>query len=244
MAEFPVVELLLALATRCGFEFAATHVPGAPASPSRRAHGQHGSVFSDGSGLVLQLMDAAMADAGARGGRPARRRARRALVVPRHPHRHRRARVHGRPVRTRAALRADARAADGAPAGRSAPVLAPARQLVRADDAPVTHLSPPAWQSTLQQRRAATAAASSARSGGATSMHGTLRATRAPAPQSVLPWVARRTPEEQIEAQKRVARRIVHARESTMRLRAACDDAAWVAVRAPVVDRWCDADDQ
>jgi hypothetical protein len=100
----------------------------------------------------------------------------------------------------------------------------------------ITHLSPPDWQRTLQRRRGERAhGALDDGNGSADCMlvsypHGSLVAMRADAPLSVPILHVRRTAEDEMEAQKRRARRIVQARESVMRLRAAGDDGAGIGM--------------
>ncbi|KAI0303693.1 hypothetical protein B0F90DRAFT_1313317 [Multifurca ochricompacta] len=60
-AEFPVVEVLLSLASRCGFEFMAVHSPSCLAIVNGHARGRDNK-FSEGSGLVLPLMDVVLSD--------------------------------------------------------------------------------------------------------------------------------------------------------------------------------------
>ena len=228
-AEFPVVEALLSLASRCGFEFMAIHSPNYLATVDRHAQGRYNK-FSEGSGLVLQLMDVVLSD----------------VPFAKGPL----SDLENVVLSTYKAILVGC-GARGYTEGLYSPGLlysemgsGPAFIMMDEDDhpawrtsahrsaveEPITHLSPPDWQRTLQRRHGE-------RSHGAldddddstdcmlaTYPRGGLVAMRTEAPLSVPIFYVRRTPEETMEAQKRRARMIVQARESVMRLRAACED--------------------
>ena len=224
-AEFPVVEVLLTLAARCGFEFVAIHSPHLPAPVDRHAQGRYNR-FSEGSGLVLQLMDVVLSDVAFAKGNVSDLKD---VVLSTY----------------RTIL--DSSGARGYSGGLYNPGLlysemrkGPAFVMVGEDVRPawrpypeetITHLSPPDWQRTLQRRRGERAHGAlddgdeSADCMLGSYPRGSLVAMHADAPLSVPILHVRRTPEDQMEAQKRRARRIVQARESVMRLRAAGDDA-------------------
>lgn len=228
-AEFPVVEVLLSLATRCGFDLVAIHSPLRHATVDRHAQGGYIS-FSEGTGLVMQLMDVVLSDVPfARGNlcdlEDVVLSTYRAILIgsgargytggPYSP---------GLLYSEMPCIPAFGMADGGVhAAGRATPNRHPGE--------PITHLSPPDWQRTLQRRLGGGAHGvldddndASADSIPATSRRGSLVAIRAENPLSVPIFHVRRTSEEQIEAQKRRARRIVQARDSIMRLRAAVDD--------------------
>jgi hypothetical protein len=120
----------------------------------------------------------------------------------------------------------------------------PKRSIV---EEPITHLSLPDWQRTLQRQRGERERAHGTLDDGdesddcmlASYPRGGLVAMRADAPLSVPISHVRRTPEDQMEAQKRRARRIVQARENVMRLRAAGDD-AWssAGIGISAINQW------
>jgi len=243
-AEFPVVEVLLTLAARCGFEFVAIHSPHLPAPVDRHAQGRYNR-FSEGSGLVLQLMDVVLSDVPFAKGNVSDLKD---VVLSTY----------------RTIL--DSSGARGYSGGLYNPGLLysemhkgptfvmvdedvrpawhpyPKRSIV---EEPITHLSPPDWQRTLQRRRGGRAHGAlddsdeSADCTLASYPRGSLVAMRVDAPLSVPILHVRRTPEDQMEAQKRRARRIVQARESIMRLRAAGDDAcSGTGIGMLPIDQW------
>jgi hypothetical protein len=241
-AEFPVVEVLLSLATRCGFEFEAIHSPFRHATVDRHAQGRYNR-FSQGSGLVLQLMDVVLSD------------------VPF---------TKGNLCDLEEVVLSTYRAvlvgcgARGYTGELYHPGLLysemhkfimvdedvhPGLRVTsnrRAMEEPVTHLSPPDWQRTLQERLGGGAHGALNGDNASTdcmlamSPPGTLVAMRADDPLTVPTFHVQKTAGEKIEAQKRRARRILQARDSVMRLRAACDDAA--SARAVIemrpINRW------
>jgi len=239
--EFPVVEVLLTLAARCGFEFTAVYSPLRIASVDRRAQGQYNR-FSQGSGLVLPLMDVVLSDVPFAKGNLCDLED---VVLSTY-----RAILTGcssrgytmgfynpgllySEMRSKQAFVA---VEDDIHAWYTAPKRSPPED-------PVTHLSPPDWKRVLQRRLGGETAdafdsdTASADNKPATSLFGTLVATRVGDPVSTPVFHIRCTPEEKIEAQKRHRRKIAHARESAMRLRAAGEDDT--ALDMPTFDRWC-----
>jgi len=241
-AEFPVVEVLLTLAARCGFEFTAVYSPLHLASVDRHALGQYNR-FSEGSGLALPLMDVVLSDVpfakgnlcdledvvlstyrailtgcGSRGYTGG-------LYNP------------GLLYSEMRSKQAFILVEDDTHARYTLPKRSPLED-------PVTHLSPPDWKRVLQRRLGGETPdvldgdTASADCIPATSLLGTLVARRVRDPLSAPIFHMRCTPEEKIEAQKRCTRKIVQARESAMRLRAAGDDAACTATDMPTFDRW------
>ncbi|KAI0255008.1 hypothetical protein BJV78DRAFT_811027 [Lactifluus subvellereus] len=241
-AEFPVVEVLLSLAARCGFEFMAIHAPLYLADVDRHAQGQYNK-FSEGSGLVLQLMDVVLSDVPFAKGNLCDLEdvvlsTYRAILVACG------ARGYTEGVCKPGLLFSEMRNRqtlammddDNSPARRSQPRRRPIND-------PVTHSSPPDWQQTLQRRLEGRAPDAfngvSADSMPTTSLCGGLVAMRVEEPLSVPILHFRRTPEETIEVQKCRARKIVQARESAMRLRVARDDAGGEAIDMSLVMQWC-----
>ncbi|KAH9043433.1 hypothetical protein EDB84DRAFT_876809 [Lactarius hengduanensis] len=234
-AEFPVVEVLLTLAARCGFEFTAvySYSPLHHASVDRHAQGQYNR-FSEGSGLALPLMDVVLSDVPFAKGNLCDLE----VVV----------------LSTYRAILAGC-GSHGYTGGLYNPgslysEMRSKQAFVVVEDTwhtsrkrspledPVTHLSPPDWKRVLERRL-----------GGETPdvldgdcipapLLGTLVATRVRDPPSTPIFHVRCTPEAKIEAQKRRTRKIVQARESAMRLRAVGDDAACAATDMTTFDRW------
>jgi hypothetical protein len=240
-AEFPVVEVLLALAERCGFKFMAIHAPHYPTNVDRYAQGQYNS-FSEGSGLVLQLMDVVLSDVPFATGNLCDLEdvvlsTYRAILVARG------ARGYGSGPDRPGLLYSEMRSRqtfvtmdeDTHPTWRSQPRREPVEDLV-------THSSPPDWQRTLQKRLKGGAPDAfydiSADTISTTSLCGSLVATRGEEPLSVSIFHMRRTPEEGMEEQKRRARKIVQARGSAVRLRAAEEDGDGLGVEMRFVDQW------
>jgi hypothetical protein len=243
--EFPVVEVLLTLAARCGFEFTAVYSPLRVATVDRRAQGQYNR-FSEGSGLALPLMDVVLSDVSYAKGNLCDLED---VVLSTY-----RAILTGCGSRgyTRGScnpglLYSEMRSKQAfvtVEDNTHAWYTAPKRSL---PEDPVTHLSPPDWRRVLQGRLGGErpdpldgdTTSSSADSKPTTTLIGTLVATRVGDPVSAPAYHMRCTPEEKIEAQKRHTRKIAQARESAMRLRAAGDDAAFAAIATPTFDRWC-----
>jgi hypothetical protein len=241
--EFPVVEVLLTLAARCGFEFTAVYSPLRVASVDRRAQGQYNR-FSEGSGLALPLMDVVLSDVPYAKGNL---RDLEDVVLSTY-----------RAILTGCGSRGYTKGSDNP--GLLYSEMRSKQAVVTVEDNthawytapkksppedPVTHLSPPDWRRVLQRRFGGERPdpldgdATSADSKPTTTLIGTLVATRVGDPLSAPVYRMRCTPEEKIEAQKRYARNIAQARESAMRLRAAGDDAAFTAMDTPTFDRWC-----
>jgi hypothetical protein len=234
--EFPVVEVLLTLAARCGFQFTAVYSPLRVASVDRRAQGQYNG-FSEGGGLALPLMDAVLSDVPFAKGSLCDLED---VVL----------------YTYRAILTGcDSRGYTGGlyNPGLLYSEMRSRQAFVTADDDtrapkrsppedPVTYLSPPDWKRLLQRRlRGETPDAPDGDTAPAdnkpdTSLLGTLVAMRVGRPLSA---PIHFTPEEKIEAQKRRTRKVLQARESVMRLRAAEDDAAYTAIDMPTYDQWC-----
>lgn len=244
--EFPVVEVLLTLAARCGFEFVAIHSPHLPALVDRHAQGRYNR-FSEGNGLVLQLMDVVLSDVPFAKGNVSDLEnvvlsTYRTILVSSG------ARGYTGGIYNPGVLYSEMRKGPAfvmveegvCPAWRPYPK----RSIV---EEPITHLSLPDWQRTLQRRRGERERAHGALDDGdesdecmlASYPRGGLVAMRADAPLSVPISHVRRTPEDQMEAQKRRARRIVQARENVMRLRAAGDD-AWssAGIGISAINQW------
>ena len=231
-AEFPIVEVLLSLAARCGFEFVAIHSPHHPATVDRHAQGRYNR-YSDGSGLVLQLMDVVLSDVPFAKGNLSDLEN---VVLSTY-----RAILVGSGARGYTAELYSPGLLYSEMGSRPAFVIAdedihPAWCASRnrsAVEEPITHLSTPDWQRTLQRRHGEKLGAYGAldddMDGPSQCMLATypregLVAMHAEAPLSVPIFHARRAPEERMEAQKQRARRIVQARGSVMRLRAAGDE--------------------
>jgi hypothetical protein len=231
-AEFPVVEVLLSLAARCGFEFVAIHSPHHPATVDRHAQGRYNR-YSDGSGLVLQLMDVVLSDVPFAKGNLSDLEN---VVLSTY-----RAILVGSGARGYTAELYSPGLLYSEMGSRPAFVIVdedihPAWRASRnrsAVEEPITHLSTPDWQRTLQRRRGERAYGALDDEPTdrilATYPRGGLVAMRAEAPLSVPVLHVRRTPEERTEGQKQRARRIVQARGSVMRLRAAGDDTGMMA---------------
>jgi hypothetical protein len=232
-AEFPVVEVLLTLAARCGFEFTAAYSPLHLKSVDRHAQGQYDK-FSEGSGLALPLMDVVLSDVPFAKGNLCDLEE---VVLSTY-----RAILTGHGLRKynpgllyseMRSKQASAMVEDDTHAWYTSPKRSP-------PEGPVTHLSPPDWKRVLQRRlggESPDVLDAPADCTPATSRFGTLVATRVQDPPSI--FYVRCTPEEKTEAQRRRTKKIVQARGSAMRLRAAGDDAACAAIDMPNVDRWC-----
>lgn len=238
-AEFPVVEVLLSLAARCGFKFMAIHAPLYLADVDRRAHGQYNR-FSEGTGLVLQLMDVVLSDVPFAKGNlrdleDVVLSTYRAILVACGAHGYTEGVCKPGLLFSEMRNRQTFTTTESNPAWRSQPRRRPIHD-------PITHSSPPDWQQTLQRRlegRAPDAFTGvSPDSMPVTFPCGSLVAMRTEDPLSV---PVRQTPEESIEVQKRRARKIVQARGSAMRLRAAGDDAGSEAIDMSTVMQWCDS---
>ena len=243
--EFPVVELLLTLAARCGFEFSALYSPLHLTSVDRHAQGQYNG-FSEGSGLALPLMDVVLSDVPfAKGnlcdledvvlstyrtiltGCGSRGYTAGGLYNP------------GLLYSEMRSKQAFVAVEDDTHASYTSPKRSPLED-------PVTHLSPPDWKRVLHRRLGEEtpdilegSTASADRILPAPSQRETLVATRVRDPLSAPIFHVGCTPEEKIEAQKRRTRKIIQARESAMRLRAAGDDTAYAAINMPTFDQWC-----
>ena len=241
--EFPVVEVLLTLAARCGFEFTAVYSPLRVASVDRRAQGQYNR-FSEGGGLALPLMDIVLSDVPFAKGNlhdleDVVLSTYRAILTGCDSCRYTGG-LYGpgllySEMRSRQTfLTVD----DDTCAWYTAPKRSPPEDTV-------TCLSPPDWKRVLQRRlREETPDAFDgdiipADNKPATSLLGTLVATRVGHPLSASTFHMYFTPEEKIEAQKRRTKKVLQARESVMRLRAAEDDAAYTALDMPTYDQWC-----
>jgi hypothetical protein len=238
-AEFPVVEVLLTLAARCGFEFTAVYSHHRLASVDRRAQGQYNR-FSGGSGLALPLMDVVLSDVPFAKGNLCDLGD---VVLSTY-----RTILTGRGTRGYSgglynpgllysemrSKRASAVVEGGTHAWYTSPKRCPQEE-------PVTHLSPPDWKRVLQRRLGGETPdvpdgdiASTDCIPTTDSLPGSLVATRV---RSI--FHLRCTPEEKTEAQKRRTRKIAQARGSVMRLRAAEDGAACGTIDMPTFDRWC-----
>jgi len=240
-AEFPVVEVLLSLAARCGFEFMARHSPFHVATVDRHALGLYNK-FSEGSGLVLQLMDVVLSDVPFAKGNlrdleDVVLSTYRAILVGCGT------RGYAGGVYTPGLLYAEMRNS-GAFVIVDEDVHPPWRTpRKKSAGGHTAHLSPPDWQRTLQRRVGR--GTHGARDGDnaltdgtlSTSPHETLVAMSADDPMSLRAYYVRSTP----EAQRRQARRTVQARESVMRLRAAGDDMGSVGIG--LVNYWYGCDD-
>ncbi|KAI9461561.1 hypothetical protein BJY52DRAFT_1185389 [Lactarius psammicola] len=239
-AEFPVVEVLLALAARCGFEFTAVYSPLHFTSVDRHAQGQYNR-FSEGSGLALPLMDVVLSDVPFAKGNLCDLEnvvlsTYRAILTGCG------SRGYSGGLYNPGLLYSEMRSKqafiiveDDTHAWYTSPKRSPLED-------PITHLSPPDWKRVLQRRLGGETPDSDSASADyipATSLLGTLVATRVRDPLSAPIFHMRCTPEEKIEAQKRRTRKIVQARESAMRLRAAGDDTGYAATGMPTFDRWC-----
>ena len=240
--EFPVVEVLLTLAGRCGFEFTAVYSPLRVAHVDRHAQGQYNK-FSEGSGLALPLIDVVLSDVPFAKGNLCDLEdvvlsTYRAILTSCG------SRGYAGGLYNPGLLYSEMRskqtfitAEDHTHAWDTASKRSPL-------DDPVTDLSPPDWKRVLQRRFGGETPdtldgdTAPADNKPVTALLGTLLATRVGDPLSAPVFHMRCTPEEKIEAQKRRTRKIVQARESAMRLRAAEDDAA-AAIGMPNFDRWC-----
>jgi hypothetical protein len=242
--EFPVVEVLLTLAARCGFEFTALYSPLRLASVDRHAQGQYNR-FSEGSGLALPLMDVVLSDVPFAKGNLCDLED---VVLSTY-----------RDILTSCGLRGYTAGGLYNPGLLYSEMRSKQAFVVVEDDThasytlpkrspledPVTHLSPPDWKQILQRRLGGETPdvldgdTFSADCIPVTSQLGTLVATRVRDPLSAPTFHTDCTPGEKIEAQKRRTRKIIQARESAMRLRAAGDDAAYAAINRPNFDRWC-----
>lgn len=239
--EFPVVEVLLTLAARCGFEFTAIYSPLRVASVDRRAQGQYNR-FSEGSGLALPLMDVVLSDVPYAKGNLCDLED---VVLSTY-----------RTILTGCGSRGYTRGSYNP--GLLYSEMRSGQTFIKVEEDhthtpytttpkrtsledPVTHLSPPDWKLVLQRRLGGER--SDPLDNGVTSADRnfttTLVATRIGDPLSAPVYHMRCALEEKIEAQKRQARKIAQARESSMRLRAAGDDAAFTAMDTPTFDRWC-----
>jgi hypothetical protein len=240
-AESPVVEVLLTLAARCGFDFTAVYSPLHPTSVDRLAQGQYDR-FSEGSGLALPLMDVVLSDVPFAKGNlcdleevvlSTYRTILTGCV----------SRGYNGGLYNPGLLYSEMR-------GKQASVMMEGDTHVwytspkgSLPEGPVTHLSPPDWKRVLQRRLGGLTPnlldgdTTPADCTPATSPLGTLVATRSRDPLSN--FYMRCTPEEKTEAQRRRTKKIVQARGSAIRLRAAGDDAAYAAIDMPTFDRWC-----
>ncbi|KAH9068472.1 hypothetical protein EDB83DRAFT_2376707 [Lactarius deliciosus] len=237
-AEFPVVEVLLTLAARCGFEFTAVYSYSPPhhASVDRHAQGQYNR-FSEGSGLALPLMDVVLSDVPFAKGNLCDLEVvvlstYRAILAGCGSHGYTGGLYNpGSLYSEMRSKQAFAVVEENTHTWYTSPKRSPLED-------PVTHLSPPDWKRVLDRRL-----------GGETSdvldghcipapLLGTLVATRVRDPPSAPMFHVRCAPEAKIEAQMRHTRKIVQARESVMRLRAVGDDAACAATDMPTFDRW------
>jgi hypothetical protein len=245
-AEFPIIEVLLSLAARCGFEFVAVHSPHHPATVDRHAQGRYNR-FSEGSGLVLQLMDIVLSDVPFAKGNLSDLEN---VVLSTY-----RAILVGSGARGYTGGLYNPGLLYSEMGSRPAFIIVdedvhPARRgsRNRSAEEPITHLSTPDWQRTLQRRRRDRVHdilddGSGDETGDsmlAPYPRGGLVAMHVEAPPSVPIVHVRRTAEERMDEQKRRARKIVQARGSVMRLRAADDDNS---IRAGMemypINRWC-----
>ena len=229
--EFPVVEVLLTLAARCGFEFTALYSPVHLASVDRHARGQYNR-FSEGSGLALPLMDVVLSDVPYAKGNLCDLEnvvlsSYRAILTDCGSHGYTAGGLYN-PGLLYSAMRSKQACV--------ASFTSPKRSLL---EDPVTHLSPPDWKRVLQRRLDRETLDGDTASADCILQPGTLVATRVQGPLSAPIFHMGCTPEEKIEAHKRRTRKIIQARESVMRLRAAGDDAAYTAMNIPTFDRWC-----
>ncbi len=226
-AEFPVVEVLLTLAARCGFEFTAIYSPLHLPSVDRHAQGEYDK-FSEGSGLALPLMDVVLSDVPFAKGNLCDLEdvvlsTYRAILVGCE------SRGYTGGLYNPGSLYSEMRnkqasilTEEDAHALCTPPERSP-------PDNPVTHLSPPDWKKVLQRRLGETldvaeADTTSAACSPITALPGTLVATRVRNPLSVPIFHVGCTAEEKIEASERRTKKMSQARGSAMRLRAAEDD--------------------